>query len=265
MPRFAANVSMLFTEAPFLARFALAKQAGFEGVEFLFPYEHDARAIATVLQENSLALALFNCPAGDFAAGDRGLASDPARIGAFQESVALAMRYADILHPEKMNCLAGKVIPGVDRADQLATLRENLRYAAGVAQDHGVRLVMEPLNPWDAPGYLISNPDDGFALIAEINHPNLKLEYDIYHAQRTRGNLAATIAERIDMIGHVQLADSPHRNEPGTGEINFPYVMQALDAAGYDGWVSLEYRPSGDTVASLGWLHDMGFWNTATA
>ncbi|MFT4036786.1 MAG: TIM barrel protein [Thermomicrobiales bacterium] len=264
MPRFAANVSMLFTEAPFLERFALARRAGFDAVEFLFPYEHDAQDIATALQANDLALALFNFPAGDFAAGDRGLASDPQRVEAFRESVASAMRYASVLHPEKMNCLAGKTIPGEDRATQLATLRENLRYAAGVAADHGVRLVMEPLNLWDAPGYLVSNPDNGFALIEEINHPNLKLEYDIYHAQRTRGNLAATIAERIGLIGHVQLADSPHRNEPGTGEINFPYVLQALDNAGYDGWVSLEYRPSNETVKSLGWLQDMGFWKSTT-
>lgn len=260
MPRFAANVSMLFTEVSFLDRFQAARDAGFEAVEVLFPYEHDAAEIASALKKCGLTLALFNFPAGDFGAGDRGLASDPSRGDVFQQSVDLAMSYAQILKPEKMNCLAGKIIPGVSRQVQLETLVANLRYAADAAATHGVRLVMEPLNPVDAPGYLVSTPDDGFALIEQADHPNLTVEYDIYHAQRTQGNIASTLASRMPLIGHIQIADSPDRHEPGTGEINFPYVFEAIDEAGYDGWVSLEYKPSADTSGSLDWLRTMGFW-----
>ncbi|MCA9876825.1 MAG: TIM barrel protein [Thermomicrobiales bacterium] len=261
MPRFAANISMLFTEAPFLDRFGLARAAGFDAVEFLFPYEHDAADIASALQNAGLTLALFNFPAGDFSAGDRGLASDPSRVSVFRESAELAMAYAQVLRPEKMNCLAGKVLPGVERQVQVDTLVANLREAAALAEAHNVRLVMEPLNPYDAPGYLIATPDEGFAVIEAANHPNLKVQYDIYHAQRTQGNMTTTLRTRMPLIGHIQIADSPDRHQPGTGEINFPYVFQAIDAAGYDGWVSLEYRPSDTTESSLGWLQAMGFRN----
>lgn len=260
MPRFAANVSMLFTEVSFLDRFQAARDAGFEAVEFLFPYEHDAADIASALKQAGLTLALFNFPAGDFGAGDRGLASDPSRVDVFRQSVDLAMSYAQVLKPEKMNCLAGKIIPGVSRQVQLDTLVANLRHAADAAASQGVRLVMEPLIPFDAPGYLVSAPDDGFAVIEQADHPNLKVEYDIYHAQRTQGNMTSTLAARMPLIGHIQIADSPDRHEPGTGEINFPYVLKAIDDAGYDGWVSLEYKPSADTSASLDWLRTMGFW-----
>lgn len=260
MPRFAANVSMLFTELPFLDRFQAAGKAGFEAVEFLFPYEHDATEVAGALRANELTLALFNFPAGDFGAGDRGLASDPSRIDTFQQSVALAMDYARVLRPEKMNCLAGKIQPGVSRQEQLDTLVANLGYAAEAAAAQDVKLVMEPLNPFDAPGYLVSTPDEGFSVIEAANHPNLKVQYDIYHAQRAQGNMADTLAARMPLIGHIQIADSPLRNEPGTGEINYPFVFEAMDAAGYDGWVSLEYKPRTDTLSSLEWLRTMGFW-----
>lgn len=259
MPRFAANISMLFTEVPFLERFTLARDAGFDAVEFLFPYEHDSAEIASALRESDLTLALFNFPAGDFSAGDRGLASDPSRTDVFRESADLAMWYAQALKPEKMNCLAGKVIPGVSRQSQLETLVANLRYAADLAAGQGVRLVMEPLNPFDAPGYLISTPDEGFSIIEQADHPNLRVQYDIYHAQRTQGNMTSTLFGRMPLIGHIQIADSPDRHEPGTGEINFPFVFQVIDAAGYDGWVSLEYKPRTETTASLEWLRTMGF------
>jgi hydroxypyruvate isomerase len=260
MPKFAANVSMLFTELPFLKRFQAARDAGFEAVEFLFPYEFDAADVANAIKAANLTLALFNFPAGDFSAGDRGLASDPSRVEVFQQSVARAMDYARVLRPEKMNCLAGKAIPGVSRQEQLDTLIDNLRFAADAAEAEGVRLVMEPLNPFDAPGYLITTPEDGFSVIERANHPNLKVQYDIYHAQRTQGNMASTLAARMPLIGHIQIADSPDRNEPGTGEINYPYVFKAIDDAGYDGWVSLEYKPKSGTQDSLAWLRTMGFW-----
>lgn len=260
MPKFAANLSMLFTEHPFLERFALARRAGFEAIEFLFPYEFDIDAIKRELQDNDLELVLFNLPAGNFAAGDRGLANDPRRVSEFRESVALALNVASELQPGRLNCLTGLRLDDVPDDEQHATLIENLRYAASAAADAGVRQVFEPLNVYDAPGYFVTMPEDGFSIVEAIDHPNLALQYDIYHAQRMRGNLAETIANRIGLIGHVQIADSPARHEPGTGEIHYPFVLEALDAAGYDGWVSLEYRPKINTTSSLAWLREMGYW-----
>jgi hydroxypyruvate isomerase len=260
MPRFAANVSMLFTEHPFLERFARARAAGFDAVEFLFPYEFDTAAIAAELRHNDLQQVLFNLPAGDFAAGDRGLANDPRRIEEFRAGVERGLRVAAELGCGRLNCLAGLRLADAPDEIQSATLVDNLRYAADAAAAAGVRQVVEPLNAFDAPSYFLPTPEAGFTIVERANHPNLKLQYDVYHAQRMSGNLTATIAERIGQIGHVQIADSPDRHEPGTGEINYPYVLQALDNAGYDGWVSLEYRPLRDTESSLAWLVEMGYW-----
>ena len=260
MPKFAANVSMLFTEHPFLQRFIRAREAGFTAVEFLFPYEFDSDAIARELQHNDLEQVLFNLPAGDFAAGDRGLANDPSRIAEFRAGVHQALQIAQQLNCGRLNCLAGKRLVNVSEEIQSETLIENLRFAADAAANLGVRQVVEPLNVYDAPGYFLLTPEAGFAIVERAAHPNLSLQYDIYHSQRMSGNLAATIAARIASIGHVQIADSPDRHEPGTGEINFPFVLQALDTAGYDGWVSLEYRPRDTTESSLAWLRDLGYW-----
>jgi hydroxypyruvate isomerase len=260
MPKFAANVSMLFTEHPFLERFAHAKAAGFQAVEFLFPYEFDTSAIADELRRNELQQVLFNLPAGNFATGDRGMANDPSRVEEFRTGVHRALKIADELDCGRLNCLAGLRLGNVPEETQTATLIENLRYAADAAASVGVLQVVEPLNTFDAPGYFLPTPESGFAVVEQAEHPNLRLQYDVYHAQRMSGNLAATIAARIDLIGHVQIADSPARHEPGTGEINYPFVLQALDDAGYDGWVSLEYRPRHTTEASLRWLTDMGYW-----
>lgn len=265
MPKFAANLSMLFMEHPFIERFTRAKTVGFQAVEFLFPYEFDIEAIARELRRNTLEQVLFNLPAGDFAAGDRGLANDPARIEEFRSGVHEALRIAKVLNCGRLNCLAGMRLDGVPEETQAATLVENLRYAADAAAAAGVRQVVEPLNVFDAPGYFLPTPESGFALVERAAHPNLSLQYDIYHSQRMSGNLAATIAARIGQIGHVQIADSPARNEPGTGEINFPFVLQALDDAGYDGWVSLEYRPQTTTESSLTWLTEMGYWPASDA
>jgi hydroxypyruvate isomerase len=260
MPRFAANLSMLFTEHPFLERFAQAKEAGFEAVEFLFPYEYDTAAIARELRKNDLRQVLFNLPAGDFSAGDRGMANDPRRVDEFREGVARALDVAAELECGKLNCLAGLARADIPAEAQTQTLVDNLRYAADAAAARGVRQVVEPLNHFDAPGYALPTPDAAFALVEQAAHPNLFVQYDVYHAQRMQGNLAATIAARIDRIGHVQIADSPDRHEPGTGEINYPFVLRALDDAGYDGWVSLEYRPRESTASSLRWLTEMGYW-----
>ena len=263
MPKFAANLSMLFTEHPFLERFARAKAAGFHAVEFLFPYEYDSAAIAHELRRNELEQVLFNLPAGDFATGDRGMANDPSRVDEFRAGVDAALRIATELDCGRLNCLAGLRLGDVSEETQATTLIENLRYAADAAAAVGVLQVVEPLNAFDAPGYFLPTPESGFAIVERAAHPNLLLQYDVYHAQRMSGNLAATIAARIDLIGHVQIADSPARNEPGTGEINYPFVLQALDDAGYDGWVSLEYRPRHTTEASLRWLTEMGYWAPA--
>jgi hydroxypyruvate isomerase len=265
MPRFAANVSMLFTERPFLDRFSHAREAGFEAVEFLFPYEFDTTAIATELRRNNLQQVLFNLPAGNFAAGDRGMANDPRRIDEFREGVSRGLSIAAALGCDRLNCLVGRRLDDVPDETQNATLVDNLRYAADMAAATGVRQVVEPLNVFDAPGYFLPTPGAGFALVERVAHPNLTLQYDIYHSQRMSGNLAATITERIAQIGHVQIADSPDRHEPGTGEINYPFVLKTLDDAGYDGWVSLEYRPLRDTASSLAWLSDMGYWPRSEA
>lgn len=263
MPKFAANLSMLFTEHPFLERFERAKTAGFQAVEFLFPYEHDVSAISRELRRNELEQVLFNLPAGDFSNGDRGMANDPNRKAEFRAGVEEGLRIANELGCRRLNCLAGLRLADVPEETQTATLIENLRFAADAATSAGVLQVVEPLNVFDAPGYFLPTPESGFAIVEQAGHPNLLLQYDLYHSQRMSGNLAATITARIDQIGHVQIADSPARNEPGTGEINYPFVLQVLDDAGYDGWVSLEYRPRDTTESSLTWLTEMGYWPVA--
>ncbi|MFM9108067.1 MAG: hydroxypyruvate isomerase family protein [Chloroflexota bacterium] len=254
MPRFAANVSMLFTEVPLIERYARAAAAGFAGVEMLFPYAEDVPAIAAELRANGLTQVLYNFPAGDFAAGERGMANNPARREAFREGVLRALDVASHLQPTRMNCLVGKRLADVPPETQWATVEENLAWAADQVQAAGIRLVVEPLNAWDAPGFLLSTPSAGFALVDRIGHPKLALQYDLYPAQRMEGNLVRTISERIGQIGHIQIADSPDRHQPGTGEINYPFVFDAIDAAGYDGWVSCEYNPLGTTEQSLDWM-----------
>jgi hydroxypyruvate isomerase len=259
MPRFAANLSMLFTEYPFPERFDRAAAAGFAAVEFLFPYGEDVPGIRDALTRNGLEQVLFNLPAGDFAAGDRGMANDPARVEEFRDGVAMALEIASLLGCTRLNCLSG-----IRRADlpieaQLGALAENLAYAAEQAQTAGVRQLVEPLNRFDAPGFMLGTTGDVVAMLDRVGHPNLFLQFDVYHCQRVEGNLVETFRLHQPRVGHVQIADSPARHEPGTGEINYPFVFAALDEAGYDGWVSLEYRPKTGTEASLGWLTEWGY------
>jgi hydroxypyruvate isomerase len=261
MPRFAANLTMLFTEYPLIERFDRAAAAGFKAVEFLFPYAEDVPAIRDSLSRNGLEQILFNLPAGDFAKGDRGIANDPARVPEFQDGVQRALEIAGVLKVPQLNCLAGLSLENVPVDTQLETLRENLAYAAEQAQAAGVRQLIEPLNTIDTPGFIVPTTSAGLDLIDQVGHPNLKLQFDVYHHQRMDGNVTATIEQIIGRISHVQIADSPRRNQPGTGELNYPYILKALDAAGYDGWVSLEYRPLGTTEESLGWLRDWGYWD----
>lgn len=254
MPRFSANLSMLFTDSPLPERVDRAAAAGFRGVEMLFPYGEDVNALASALRETGLEQVLFNLPAGDFAKGERGYANDPGRRAEFREGMARALEIADRLGCRRLNCLVGLTLPGVDPAAQLDTVADNLAWAADETAKAGILQVVEPLNAFDAPGFLLATPSQGFALVERVGHPNLKLQYDVYHAQRMEGNLAATIAARIGQIGHIQIADSPDRHQPGTGEIHWPFVFAAIDAAGYDGWVSAEYKPRGRTEDTLGWM-----------
>lgn len=254
MPRFAANLSLLFTERPFLERFAAARAAGFAAVEFHFPYEHDRAALAEVVLTSGLEVVLFNLPAGDWAAGERGIACHPRRIAEFQDGVGLAIEYARLLGCSRLNCLAG-IAPGDVAHDKAReTLIENLRFAAAVTGRAGMELLLEPLNTRDTPGFLVATPRLALALIKAVDHNNLRLQYDIYHAQIMEGDLARTLQEHLPRIGHIQLADNPGRHEPGSGEINFPFLFRHLDRIGYAGWVGCEYGPSARTEDSFAWL-----------
>jgi hydroxypyruvate isomerase len=260
MPRFAANLSMLFTEYPVVERFDRAAAIGFKAVEFLFPYGEDVAAIGEALKRNGIELINFNLPPGDWAKGERGLANDPRRTAEFREGVARALEIAATLGVPRINCLSGLTLSDVPEDDQWQALRDNLAYAAEQTRSAGIVQLVEPINTYDIPGMFLNKPSRGFDLLDEVGHPNLRLEFDVYHAQRTEGNLTATLKQRMDRIGHIQIADSPNRNQPGTGEINYPYVFQAIDETGYDGWIALEYRPSGRSEDSFGWLREYGYW-----
>ncbi len=254
MPRFAANLSFLFTERPFLERFGAARGAGFAGVEFHFPYAFDRAALAEVVLTSGLDVVLFNLPAGDWAAGERGLACHPRRIAEFQDGVGLAIEYAKLLGCPRVNCQAGIAPPEVAVEKARETLAENLRFAAAVTQRAGIELLVEPLNTRDTPGFFLSTSKAALVLIEQVGHANLKLQYDIYHAQVMEGDLAQTLQRELARIGHIQLADNPGRHEPGTGEINFPFLLDHLDRIGYAGWVGCEYQPSTTTEASFNWM-----------
>jgi len=254
MPRFAANLSMLFTEAPFLDRFALAAQAGFAAVECQFPYEAPAAEIRARLDALGLRMVLHNLPAGDWAGGERGLAGLPGREDEFRAGVARAIGYARALGVPQLNCLAGIAPPGADAALVHRTLVGNLRFAARRLADEGLRLLVEPINTFDIPGFIVNRTDQALALLDEVGAGNAFVQYDVYHAQRMEGELAATLRAQLARIGHVQVADNPGRHEPGTGEIRFAFLFEELDRLGYAGWVGCEYRPRTTTAESLGWL-----------
>ena len=258
MPRFAANLTMLFTERPFAERFAAARAAGFHSVEYLFPYAYPAGDLRRLLEDNGLTQVLFNLPCGDWAAGDRGIAADPSRVAEFRDGVALAVEYATALGVTRLNCLAGKLPPGVTEAEALAVLAENVAYAADLLAGEGLTLVIEAINRFDIPGFVLCRTSQVMALLDAVSRPNAAMQYDVYHAQRQEGELAATLAANLDRIGHIQIADNPGRHQPGTGEINFPFLFATLDRLGYGGYIGLEYVPSPGTEASLAWVPAMG-------
>ncbi len=254
MPKFAANLTMLFNEVPFLDRFERAAKAGFDAVEFLFPYAWPAAEIRSRLEANGLKLVLHNLPAGDWDKGERGIACHPARAGEFRAGVAKAIEYAGALGVNQVNCLAGKAPEGIDDKILRETLVGNLRFAAGELKKAGVKLLIEPINTWDIPGFYLCRTAQALAIIGEVGSDNLFVQYDIYHAQRMEGELAATSSRHLARIAHVQIADNPGRNEPGTGEINCEFLFAHLDRIGYGGYVGCEYKPAAGTEAGLGWL-----------
>jgi hydroxypyruvate isomerase len=254
MPRFAANLSMLFTESPFLERFRAAAEAGFGAVEFMFPYEFSARDIATALKDNGLELVLHNLPAGDWARGDRGVACQPDRVAEFRDGVSKAIDYAQALGCPKLNCLAGIPPSAVTAEKARSVLIENLQYAAEKLEAAKIGLLLEPVNSRDVPGFFVDRPSLGLSILAAAAAKNLKLQYDVYHAQVMEGDLVNTIEREFDRIGHIQVADNPGRHEPGTGEINYPFVFARIDELGYDGWIGCEYKPLSTTKAGLSWL-----------
>jgi hydroxypyruvate isomerase len=253
MPKFAANLTMLFTEVPFLDRFERAAQAGFTAVEFLFPYAYPAQEIRQRLDANGLTLVLHNLPAGDWDAGERGIACHPGRVAEFCDGVAQAIVYAQALGVKQLNCLVGKAPAGVPDELLRQTLVENLRFAAAELKKAGLRLLIEPINTFDIPGFYINRTVQAVAILDQVGADNAFVQYDIYHAQRMEGELAATMQKFLPRIGHIQLADNPGRNEPGSGEINYPFLFAHLERIGYEGWIGCEYKPATSTEAGLDW------------
>ncbi|MDE3176023.1 MAG: hydroxypyruvate isomerase [Pseudomonadota bacterium] len=258
MPRFAANLTMLFNEVDFLDRYAAAQAAGFKGVEYLFPYPYAPEALAGKLARHGLTQVLHNLPAGDWASGERGIACLPGREAEFRDGVSTAIRYARALNCGLVNCLVGVAPKGVDDSLVRSTLVGNLRYAARALADAGIKLLVEPINNYDIPGFYLSRSRQTLELFDEVGESNLWLQYDIYHMQRSEGELAATLQALLPRIAHVQIADNPGRNEPGTGEINYDYLFRRLDEIGYPGWVGCEYKPRASTRDGLGWLARAG-------
>jgi hydroxypyruvate isomerase len=257
MPKFSANLSTLFTELTFLDRFAAARAAGFDAVEFQFPYACEPEWITGRLARYNLKLIMHNLPPGDLAAGDRGMACDPRRVQEFQDSVELGLDYAEELGARMLHCMAGLVPRNVAPERAHDTYVANLKFAAGKLKERGLDLLIEPINDRDVPGYFLTGSRQAAAIIEECGMDNIFLQFDIYHAQRMEGDLGNSIRTLLPLIRHVQLADVPGRHEPGTGEINFPYLFRLLDELGYDGWIGCEYTPRTNTEDGLQWRTEL--------
>ena len=254
MLKFSANLTMMFNEVDFPGRFERASGAGFKGVEYLFPYEWKKELLAEQLDKYKLEQVLHNLPAGDWVDGDRGVACSPQRVGEFQEGVGLAIEYAKALKCSRLNCIVGLTPEKVSAERVRQTLVDNLRFAATALGKEDIRLLVEPLNDQDIPGFYLVHTRDALQLLEEVKHPNLWLQYDIYHMQIMEGNLTRTILDNLGRIAHIQLADNPGRHEPGTGEINYANLFRFIDEAGYDGWIGCEYKPAGITEDGLEWI-----------
>jgi hydroxypyruvate isomerase len=254
MPKFAANLSMMFTELPFLERFRAASQAGFQAVEFQFPYEYNAADIAAQLKENHLQNVLFNMPPGDWAAGERGMSSIPGREAEFRDNVTKALSYATQLRTPHLHAMAGIFPASADRAQHRKTYIDNLRYACAEATKHDITIVIEPINTRDMPGFFLNTQAEAHAVCQEVGAPNIKIQMDLYHLQIVEGDMTMKLRHYLPWVGHIQIAGVPDRHEPDLGEVNYAYIFQLLDEIGYDGWVGCEYRPAKGTVEGLGWM-----------
>jgi hydroxypyruvate isomerase len=257
MPQFAANLTMLFNEHPFLDRFEAAAKAGFKAVEFLFPYAYPVAELQWRLRDHGLKLVLHNLPAGDWDAGDRGMACHPDRVDEFRAGVAKGIEYGTALGVPHLNCLAGKAPAGVDETTLRRTFVDNLRYAATELKKAKLKLLIEPINRFDIPGFYLNYTAQALSILDEVGADNAFVQYDIYHAQRMEGELANTMSAQLARIGHIQLADNPGRNEPGSGEINYAFLFAHLDRIGYKGWVGCEYKPAARTEEGLGWMKQL--------
>jgi hydroxypyruvate isomerase len=254
MPKFAANLSMMFNEVAFPHRFERAAKAGFRAVEFLFPYDHPAAEIAGWLKDAGLENVLFNLPPGDVAAKEWGIASLPGREAEFRAHLATALDYAEKLGTPRLHALAGHLPAGADRARHHATYVRNLRHAARHMAERGLTLLIEPLNPRDVPGFFLNNQAQAHAVCSEVGEPNLKVQMDFYHVQVTEGDVAVKLRTHLDRVGHIQIAGAPDRHEPDDGELNYRYLFSLIDRLGYAGWIGCEYRPAGPTEDGLSWI-----------
>ena len=259
MPHFAANLTFLFTELPFMERFSAARDAGFHAVEFMSPYEFDLGDIKARLKETGLRLILCNLPAGNWASGDRGTACNPERKEEFREGVARGIDAARTLGFDRMNCLVGLKPEAVSDKDTREMIVENIRYAAIALGQEGIRLVVEPINRFDMPGFALNTCANALKILEEVNHPNACLQFDVYHVRREGEDPTAILRNHLDRIGHIQIADCPGRHQPGTGETDFRFLLPEIDRLGYQGFVSMEYIPVPDTLTSLRWLSSYGY------
>jgi len=254
MPKFCANLSMMFNEVDFLDRFAAAAKAGFRAVEFLFPYAYPRNQLVEIMNKANVEVVLFNMPPGDWNAGDRGIACDPNRMGEFQEGVGKAIEYTEALKCRQVHAMAGIKPRGVNDDKMREVYVANLQFAARAVAKHGLTLLIEAINTRDIPAFYLNYSRQAFDVMHYVAEPNLRFQYDIYHMQIMEGDLAPTIEKHIASIGHMQLADTPGRHEPGTGEINYGFLFKHIDKVGYEGWIGCEYRPAATTEAGLGWL-----------
>ena len=254
MPKLAANITMMFNEVDFLDRFAAASKAGFKGVEYLFPYDYDKNVLREKLDENQLTQVLHNLPAGNWANGERGIACHADRVTEFEASVDKAIEYATALGCKQVNCLSGIRQSNRDPSDAREAFIRNLQFAAPRFKAVGVKLLIEAINTRDIPGFFLCNTQQAVDIIKAVGSDNLFVQYDIYHMQIMEGDLAPTIEKNLKLIPHMQLADTPGRHEPGTGEINYDFLLPHIDKLGYEGWIGCEYKPAGKTVDGLGWF-----------
>lgn len=254
MAKFAANLTMLFTDVPFLERFERAHKAGFKAVEYLFPYAFEPSTLAEKLEQFRFEQALFNMPPGDWDAGERGFAAIPGREKEFQKSVEIALTYAQALNCKKVHAMSGIVDPGFTREEHINTFINNIRFAADRFAEHDIELMIEPLNNRDVPNYFIAHQREAAELIRQVDRPNVKLQLDLYHAQIMDGDLTHLIQDLADVTGHIQIASVPTRNEPCEGEVNYSHLFNVLDESGYDGWIGCEYNPKNKTEAGLSWV-----------